>query len=387
VKHLFTRAEKFLCIDVSEDAVSAVRMKVYSSRKLLVINREEATHIPVGSREAIAALRKTVKRFGLGKQTNLLISFHSGLITAVHGAVVVVRERPKIPIDDPDLDNRIAKAMRKFFDRMRIPAAHKMNVSDLDAVLSDVMVKRVRLDGNRILNPVGFRAKTVEIQLIETIVPRFLGEYLKEIAPRVKTLFVTERGVARADLAAKIFEAPSSLLSEVLAKETHVFTADQGSFAHVATFAWGTRSIIASLEDAFAVDESVAVALLDIFLAGRASPPVLKALQAAITGECEQLAALLKPFFVRYGAEEICLNSPFSSPELIFGSRFRSAFGNRRPEITSLLDECMPERFGFSLAGRPHALVRPLISFFHFFFLPRDDRMNQVARRHARWLP
>ena len=101
-----------------------------------------------------------------------------------------------------------------------------MNVTDLDIVLTDVRIRGVKLDGHKVVNPIGFKAKTVEIQFSQTFLLRDFVNSVKEYLPLNLISLVSENGTAWASVIAKANLTDNFLLANLYGGKTLMFFAD-----------------------------------------------------------------------------------------------------------------------------------------------------------------
>ena len=119
-------------------------------------------------------MKKIAKNFG-GYKT--ILALDSDFAHTVNSSIGIIRDNPKETITESDLDNILFQALWRFFDRYRATAAGRLGVGDVDVVLSDIRVGEIKLDGHKVINPVGFKAKSAEIYLSETFISRKLFDF------------------------------------------------------------------------------------------------------------------------------------------------------------------------------------------------------------------
>ena len=164
------------------------------------------------------SLEKFSRRIGRTRNQKLIFALDSNFATTVYSSVVLVRENYKEFIDEAELDNLISQAIWKYFDRQRNKIAAKMGVSDLDIVLTDVKIRGVKLDGHKVVNPSGFKAKTVEVQFSQTFLLRDFINKIKNIINQ-DGVFTTKDVQAETSPVYKTFKKGSFALIESFNKE------------------------------------------------------------------------------------------------------------------------------------------------------------------------
>ena len=156
VFNILRRRERFLVLEILNRFLRASFIKADFSRKRLEILKIVSRHHEYESQDLILELIKNLlKGFGKLDRYRIIVCLDPALATTIHSTVVLVRDKPKEPIDESDLNNRIAQGIWRLFDRERSPAAVKMKSRDLDVLLTDVKVRRIKLDGHKVINPLG----------------------------------------------------------------------------------------------------------------------------------------------------------------------------------------------------------------------------------------
>lgn len=374
-----------------EGAIRVTFLAVDFEEKIIEVRGMASSSCETGDISCITeTMKKLLRGFGKLVRHRIIVSLDPAFATTIHSSVTLMRDRPKDPIDEADFDNRIAQGIWRLFDRERGKAASKMDVGDLDILMTDVKVKQVKLDGHRVVNPLGFKAKTVEIHYSMTFCPRPFVEALRKVIAPSQLSFMAEGGVMMADVLAKLEEHRELLLLELSPSSTHLFLVHGSATVWIERIAWGTGNFTSVLSDAFAVSADVAEKIFNLYLLRQASPSVLRRIEQLLKQEFSAFAEHLREPVARYNLSALYLFALARLPEFIFSSSaFRLAL-RRRVRILPVTEELMRDRLGFSLAWArsvQHKLIFPeLAAFLEFYFLPYDDKMNKIAQRHARWL-
>src|SRR3989338_8793274 len=167
--NIFVKRESFLVIEVLPDFTRISLLFGDLERKELEFIRSKTS-----AGRDYESLRRALKSFGKLSRQKIILSLDSDLAATIYSSVALVRENPRDPIDENDLDNLISQAVWKFFDRQRAKVAAKIGVNDFDVLLADVRIGSIKLDDHRVVNPIGFRARTIEVQLSQTFTARAL---------------------------------------------------------------------------------------------------------------------------------------------------------------------------------------------------------------------
>ena len=381
--------ERFLVVEILSQFVRISFLKVNFDKKILEVGKVIFKEYQLANQNSpLELVKKLLRNFGKLSRYKIILSLDPALATTIYSTVVLLRDKPKEPIDDSDLDNRIAQGIWRLFDRERSHAALKMKVKDLDVLLTDVKVKKIKLDGHKVVNPIGFKAKTLEIQFSQTFNPRSFVVEIKKIIPAEQVMLMAEAGTLEADILTKASGLSNFLLLDLMSDRTHIFLSDGGTIAYLNTCVWGHEHLIGSLADFFSVSPPVAEKIFKLYLIQRASPAVLKKIEKLLVLEFEQLINFLAKPLAKYDCSCIYL-MPFSDlPEFVYSYNLRSSLRSKTKFLPANLT-FISEHLGFHIKCKPTlapSIFPTLAGLLGFYFSPHDDKMNRIARRHARWL-
>jgi len=332
--------------------------------------------------------KKLLKKFGRLTKYKIIVSLDSHLGTTIHSSVVLVRENYKELIDEPELDNLISQAIWKFFDRHRSKVANKMNTSDLDIILSDVRVGGIKLDGHKVVNPVGFRAKTVEVQFSQTFLLRNLVDQLKTLLPAKQTVLITENGAALSNVLAKLGTEKDFLLANLFGGKTTLFSASGSQNSYLDRFNWGEDDLNRSVAEDLAITPEVSRSIIEGYVNGETSPLFKKRFEGLLAKELHNLARGLNSALKRLDAKTIYLQPFFNLPPL-FTASFKNQFD--RPVALQVLHlDLISNNLGFDVKFKNHRDSLYSFSFLaalmEWYLSPQEDKMSQLAKRRVRWL-
>ncbi len=145
---------------------------------------------------------------GVGKQRQKLTDMQSGTVTDIHGVIknceqslemaasqakilpdqVIIgiagelvkgttttirytRPKPQTKITMQELKDIIARVQRRAFDRARSILSWESGIAELDIRLVNAAVVDVRIDGYKIVNPIGFQGKEMQIGVFNAFAP------------------------------------------------------------------------------------------------------------------------------------------------------------------------------------------------------------------------
>lgn len=390
--HKFFRAlrrkDHFLVLEILSHASRAISFRVNFDKKKVEMVKIARIPVTPGAGEIFfEALKKLLKSFGRLKSYKVILSLDPTLATTIHSGVLLFRDKPKQPIDDSDLDNRIAQGIWKLFDRGRSRAAAKMKVGDLDVLLTDVKVKKVKLDGHAVVNPLDFRAKTIEINLIQTFSPRNFIAQISKIIPGDQIVLMAENGVLETEILTKITDESNFLLVDLFKDRANIFFRDGSTIAYINTLNWGKENLVQTLSDFFAIKKAVAERILELYLIRQASQNMLKKLERLLGIEFGRLMEQLREPLKEYNTSLVYLFSFFGVPEFVFGQNFKNQFFPR-VNILPVNQDIIIDKLGFEvkMGFNKEDLFPSFSALLGFYFMPQNDKINTIAKRHARWL-
>ncbi|PIR89223.1 MAG: hypothetical protein COU07_02045 [Candidatus Harrisonbacteria bacterium CG10_big_fil_rev_8_21_14_0_10_40_38] len=336
-------------------------------------------------------IRKSFKKLVKFRPSKVqcVLSVDSSYATTVHMPISLIRDTPHTHIDETDLHNKVAQGIWRLFDKQRGLVAAKMNIRDVDVVLTDASVGNIKIDGHRVVNPMGFPARSIEVHFTQTFMPKQFLSYLKDAFPKVG--LTVERGVTVVDILRRSISSTGFLLAELSENSTSFFFYDGSAISHIETIRWGTRSFLDALCKSFAVSEYVADEMLNRYLLGSLSSRMQKEFEEIFVNESSLFGSSLKDFLQKYNLSTVYVigSSGDSLPSFIFGGFFKSKIAGKVNILPADIKSVV-EKLGFDVdfdakMDLPH-LFSSLSALIEFYFINQNDRINKVARRHAHWL-
>lgn len=370
--------DRFLVLEILENQNRAASIKANFTTKEINVLKVSAD----------PNLQKLLKRFGRLSKYKIVIGLDSHLASTIHSSVALIRDNFKELIDEPELDNLISQAIWKFFDRQRSKVASKMGIADIDILLADVKIRGVKLDGHKVVNPAGFRAKTVEIQFSQTFLNRNFTDSIKELLPTNNIVLMVEHGTAWSNVVAKADSETNFLLAGIFPHKTMLFHSDGGQNGYLDRFNWGEDQIKRSLGHDLAIEPETAALIMAKYTASETSPLFRKRFEALLAKELQVLARGLNNSLKDLDAKTIYLNPFFDLPPLFTGS-FRNEF-DRLVVLKILTTDLISQNFGFDIKFKNIADSKNafsiLASLLEWYLTPQEDKMSQLAKRRVRWL-
>lgn len=257
-------------------------------------------------------------------------------ISTFFSSAVIKRESYQTPITETDLENYVAEAIWKVFDKSRLEIATKSDMSEFDLVLKDARVMGFKIDGHKVLNPEGFTGKTLEVSTMVTITKKSFGAFnLKNV----------EEGALRAHLLRQNQGVGSLLFAETLATSTTIFAASVLRTSRLGEVKWGKDYVLKAIAEFFSLDmekdKATAERIYKRFINKELSTAVLSKLENIFTASFKEfvsgVAELLREAkeFKSSPASVFMNPAPaFTLPESIFQKKF--LFNDKRAKISTV---------------------------------------------------
>ena len=203
---------------------------------------------------------------------NKIIPLDSRSAVTVFKVIQLDRPNPKEELASTDLENHLAQAIWKFFDRLRTEAASRLQANEADLLLTSAKVTGMKIDGHKVINPEGFTGKHLEFTLCLTLIKRekLPGEEEKGV--------IFEEGSVRAHLIAKNTGSAEILYIESDDSSTSLFRVTPLNSSYLTEFDWGKNDILKALSSELGTDNELGETLYLKYVGGEVSPRVRRRL-------------------------------------------------------------------------------------------------------------
>jgi hypothetical protein len=376
----WNKKERFLLLEILPQISRISLIKADFENKELFVSRVVNFRRP--------ALKKILKQFGDLSKYKILISLDSRLATTIYSSVVLVRDRPRDAIDEPDLDNLLSQAVWKFFDRHRAAAAAKMNINDFDVLLTDIRIGQIKLDGHKVINPLGFKARSLEVGICQTVIPRSFINELKEALPLDRILLIGEAGAIWTRFINRIAEEKNLTLVNVFSGETHLFYSDGARLAYHDELKWGRGNLISAIAETLAVAPAVAENIMALFNRKEISPGLFKKIENLFMEELGFLIRGVENALSRKNQRQVYINTFSSLPPTVFSSAFKNKF-SFSVKLSPADQNFITENYQFKLKYKKLPADYNLFAAAALILesnLASNDKITQLAKRRVRWL-
>jgi len=132
-----------------------------------------------GEEDFVEKLTELIKK--VSKKSLLIICLEEPFAKSTKTRLSVIRENPLIPIDNDDLENIILNLVWRLYDKERMYVAQQLKIPEWDVVLAEAKISEPKIDDKKILNPIGFRGKTMSFCLENTYLYYLFWETIKNI--------------------------------------------------------------------------------------------------------------------------------------------------------------------------------------------------------------
>lgn len=394
ILHTFSRflpkGDKYVVIEVLNHYVQVTVLRTDLGNKQIRILKAFSKDLPQPDPHlALKELRRLLRKIPRLSQYRIVVGLDSLLATTKYASISLVRPNAKEVIDEADLDNLISQAIWRFFDKHRFRIAQKMGIDEVDVLLTDVRIRDIRIDGHRVVNPIGFKAKSVEVFFSQTFVSRGFMAELREAVPREQIELLVEAGTALSHVLAQAHDGGAFYMANLFPSHTAVFAAAHPHFGHEDSFAWGGDNLVRYVSRSLHVDPETAVAVIRAYAESEGSEQFLKKFEGVVTHELGSFANGVESLVDR-DVPDVYLNPFFPIPEVVFSSRFQNRF-DRPLRLLPLSTQFVTEKLGYTVQYNKAAsgLRDPLMLYgvlLELALLPRNDTMSHLADRRVRWL-
>ena len=331
IKEPFEVNAKIVSLELVDDLIR-VSLSQVKDKKITILKSCQASTSQENIKSKIKELLAKIT-VSAGNYRYLILSDHS-YVTTEHSGTSIVRESKSLNITQAELENIVAKALWKIFNNQRKRAGRKMNEADINMLPITAEFIQLKLDKNRVMNPLEFSARSVEYWASLTITTKKFADTIYDILPEEDILKIEEiAGSLAKDILASQTKEKDFLLAVVGLKETAFYKAKDSAFSYIDKITWGTDHILNSLQRTLALDNDQAIKILDLYQNYSASEQVLKKLGTIISGELAILLNGVEAHKKRIDGNSVYVHSFFSIPELLQDKKIKRRIDVSTPII------------------------------------------------------
>lgn len=317
-------------------------------------------------------------------KASVVVSAHPSLALTVTMPLALEREPElaKQAVNAAELENLLGQRVMKIFYDHRESMGRTLGVAGLDVVLVGAKIRNFTIEGDRVLNPVGFRGRTMQALLELTLTRRDVFDDWKDFWSRPTSFFFTEFPRAELVSLSKTTSLPLRLFV-LEPRQTRLFMLESdnsGPRMYRGEFEWPIANITTAVADRYAVGEEIGAALYRNYLGDAISPALSRSLRETVFGALQSFRDLLREKNI---SGKIYIDTSSSVP---FPSALKlDSVTLEEPDALSLF-----ERLGFTLVNAERLpevqRFRRLAPFIEFYYDRGDSSVNRWLKRRLHWL-
>ncbi|OGZ02016.1 MAG: hypothetical protein A2390_02460 [Candidatus Liptonbacteria bacterium RIFOXYB1_FULL_36_10] len=401
LKNIFSEKgkEEFVCLEIGESFFKSVSFSVlkgkifFNSSRLKIFGGNEKN-----SGEKLELLKKNIEESKIKKGAKTLILGDKSSIYTVLACVSSPRTEFKEEISEGELENLLSQAVWKFMETYKPEAAASLNLPDTEILLANIRILGVKINGHKVLNPLGFRAKSVEFLIEETFIGRDLYHSIESsLLKKSEITFISELGKIEAESILRennfensfslirIFPSASFLLTSRGAKKNKFYGDISSPVISLSeSFSWSKQKLLEKIAVELNLNLETAKDVFARFVENNASRRFLSFIKTILDAE---IFSFWQKIFKKTGTEKTIL---FSSDEIL--PKSFSVLRQKGKNVSEINIINLAEKFGFSLDfGKKNTksdnfFFSSLAAFFEYYFSNRDEVLNKLAKRRAKWL-
>lgn len=369
----WAKTEKFLLLELEPHGATAVFLRVGADHDL-----EVRDVLPDPTRERLGKYLRMRRA-----SDHIVVAADSALVHTAVLPVHLTRENHREPLEAVELENLLSQGVARVFTACRAEAGRELGIDELEAVLVGSRVVSFRVDGHRVLNPVGFRPKRIEAVLELTLTTREAFARLKGLLHPHGRFFFIERGRAVLSCLERISGLPVRYVS-LVPPDARYFTMDRAAVGFTirrGKIGWPSDACIASIAADLGVGERVARDVYGAYVAGKLSVSAHRHFEK-ILRPC--VAALFRDLRDARLKGDVHVDSahplPFALPKK------DGALTVQGMPFEKMLERAGVERVSVPSAWSADTSFVRLAPFIEFYYHRDDSPVNVWLRRHLHWL-
>lgn len=375
IADLLRGKEKFLIVGISPYKTTGLLLSVDEDRNLTPEKFWDDFSFEKLGRRPEKALRKK----------KLIIAADPAFITTIFFPLEFGREeRDHLkPVSLAELERLILEAIDREFHHYRSEAGGRLGLDDLETVLVGARVNNFKVDGHKVLNPVGFEGKTLGAIVELSFTSRTIFDDFKDFFNSRDGFHFT--GLAEAGLRMlSLVGAYPVNLALVDHDGSHTFTLDKAAWGlsiSRAPLDWSFISLFEAIAGALPVSRDVVVNFYYDHLSANVSENFARALARVMKPASDEFFLKLKESGL---TGPVYVHSPVPLP-------FRMPYEKGRTRLEELPIEHVIAKLGFTTrvskwpmpASELFIHLAPFLDFYHD---KSGSEINQRLRRRLHWL-
>lgn len=373
--NLFRPKEKFLIISIAPQITTGLLLSLDEDRNLKPEKFWDDFSFKALGPRPLRVLRKK----------KLIVAADPAFITTIFSPLEFEREERDYnkPVSLVELERLISQTIDREFHRHRSEAASQLGLEELGTVLVATRVSDFKVDGHKVLNPVGFKGKTLGAIVEISFTSRTIFDDFKDFFNSRDGFHFT--GLAEAGLRTlSLVSAYPINLALVDHGGSHSFTLDKvawGLSISRAPLDWSFVSLFEAIAGAVPVSRDIVLNFYYDHLKNNVSENFARALSRVMKPASDEFFLKLKESGL---AGPVYVHSPVPLP-------FRMPYEKGRTRLEELPIEKVIEKLGFTTkvskwpmpASELFLCLAPFLDFYHD---KSGSEINQRLRRRLHWL-
>ncbi len=234
--------------------------------------------------EYARTLRDLYVACNIPDEAQAIMVFDGHEAVVMQGLVSLPRADWNAEITMPELENAVRHGVWQLFQRDRPSAARFLKLQEMQLKLADATVMQLKLDGHKVISPIGFRSHTIDCLLRQTFVRAQPWQQMLTILASERIITVLERSGLWAGHAALLTKS-DALFLDVGQNQTSIYSLSDGVVTYQDTVLWGTGAIFTNLVKQFGLQVEFAPMLIERYAARRVSDAVSKEIERVLLAE------------------------------------------------------------------------------------------------------
>jgi hypothetical protein len=386
--NLFKPREKFLVLEVAPSGTNGMFLSVDEDRNIVFEKLKKNIDL---NKFLKSPVRNVSQRTWEGKyffksHRKVIVAVDSTLATTIPVPLELVRDPGSVKEEVilPELENLIAQAMGKIFNQCRGEAATRLGIHEIDTILVGAKARNFKVDGNLVVNPIGFTAKKITLLLELTFTGRTLFEELKQFFNSPEDFFFAESSQARLSSLARARKLPVNLIVNGGTLGTSLYVLQKAKDEYPVLYreklSWNFNAVFVRIAAELGVSEGMAHKLyrsyLDSAMSENASRSFKKFIDPVIADFLKEIGKSKVKGTVYVDADD---DLPFEFPYRHAGAVFEDF------PIEEMLHQLGFAGLEGGTASRS-VISRHLLPFIEAYFDKSNSDINQKLRRRLHWL-
>lgn len=376
------KQEKFFILRIGSETTTGFLLGVDAEKHLTPLGFWEGIALPDFFSLRSGSVRDRIAKISW-KTWRVIVAVEPRSAFVARVPATLKRGDSGAPLTQPEFEDFLGKTASQIFNHCRSSASRGLQTSEAETVLIDSRVGGFRVDGHEVLDPLGFRAKEIYVDIELIFTTRDLHEQLRFLFQASRRFFFTDLVRAQIASISQFHVSPCALL---LLGEHASFWFDGAASSResgmsVKNLSWSSRSYFDTICAQWGVGRNIAEQIYHAHLKREFSPGAHRALDKALGEVSNSLFAQLARNRLKGMA---FLNTahplPFSLPYRRSGVRLEW------PPLDGLL-----ENSGFAINAAewgipPYLIFERLAPFLELYYDKNDHKANHWLKRRLHWL-